>query len=348
MKDWGPYIPSTSSLPGKEVCIVGLARTTVILTVALLALALSLGTYAQTELPWYWWNASPTIPQTYGKCSSLRAVPLDFDAFQVGCYDLYTGLPLNCHEDWTEFFSTDGLQDPATILYYEGGHAHPRSGDVAMTTGGLYSDLSGVADTNTFTGDTGGQIWTGYKYHPQCSGVVQITARCIAPPNYHIVPDDCWHVDPSDPSGRTGYSQMGVRLHVDGLVELPSDPSLVVVRNAGDHPVGDYVKPAMSKKLVQLAQEYRNWYHSTTGVWVRLSYNDMSLPWGGIFDFQDNWDCPHELHRVGTSADVNHYCPVDGGGASVRVQENKLNTLARALGLIRYEKQEIHYELVGG
>ncbi|MGC8723507.1 MAG: hypothetical protein ACP5VF_06500 [Acidobacteriota bacterium] len=161
--------------------MVRLGGTTVILTVTLLTLVLSLGTYAQTELPWYWWDASPTIPQTYGKCSSLRAVPLDFDAFQVGCYDLYTGLPLNCHEDWTEFFSTDGLQDPATILYYEGGHVHPRSGDVAMTTGGLYSDLSGVADTNTFTGDTGGQIWTGYKYHPQCSGVVRITARCIAP-----------------------------------------------------------------------------------------------------------------------------------------------------------------------
>ena len=37
---------------------------------------------------------------------------------------------------------------------------------------------------------------------------------------------------------------------------------------------------------------------------VRLRINDMSLPLGGLFDFENSWQVPHREHRVGRNADI--------------------------------------------
>jgi len=36
-----------------------------------------------------------------------------------------------------------------------------------------------------------------------------------------------------------------------------------------------------------------------------LMLNDMSLPWGGLFDVNANWGRPHSGHRRGDSVDIN-------------------------------------------
>jgi hypothetical protein len=38
---------------------------------------------------------------------------------------------------------------------------------------------------------------------------------------------------------------------------------------------------------------------------MKISFNDLSLEYGGILDYHSNWDCDHKLHRVGKSADLN-------------------------------------------
>jgi hypothetical protein len=36
-----------------------------------------------------------------------------------------------------------------------------------------------------------------------------------------------------------------------------------------------------------------------------LRINDISLPWGGVFDIQNNWSTPHSGHRVGVNVDID-------------------------------------------
>jgi hypothetical protein len=289
-------------------------------------------------MPWYWWYAAPTIPN-YHPCGGSHALVLGSDIFPIGCYDISNGRPVNCHEDWREYFSTEGVTDPDQLLYWQGGHTHSRSGDVTTTTGGIYSDLSPDDAPSAIVGDTGNIIWSGYKFHPEGSGVVRISVHGTFPPNYRLVPDDCWRVDPNIPYGRGFWSEMAVSIGVFGLIELPSDPSYSINRgNTGNHPKGSYVAPAMAGRLAQLAQQYRDWYHTAKGQWVQISFNDMSLPWGGVFDLNEDWHCPHLLHRLGRSADVNRL---------TYILKWKLDKIAGAIGLVEKHTTGtlMHYEL---
>jgi hypothetical protein len=37
---------------------------------------------------------------------------------------------------------------------------------------------------------------------------------------------------------------------------------------------------------------------------VKICTNDMSLPFGGVFDINQNWSPPHTYHRKGDSVDI--------------------------------------------
>lgn len=36
-----------------------------------------------------------------------------------------------------------------------------------------------------------------------------------------------------------------------------------------------------------------------------MSVNDISLPTGGLFDFNSTWKAPHQTHRTGKDVDIN-------------------------------------------
>jgi hypothetical protein len=318
------------------------------------ALLCSCRTAAQCVMPWWWWYDYPTIPH-YTSCHQPHPVALKYTIFSIGCYDFTTGDPLNCHEEWRETFSTDGVLGADELLLWQGGHTHARSGDVTTTTGGIYSDLSGPVDPAAIVGDTQRRTWTGFKYLPQASGVVRISVHGYFPRNYRLVSNAVWQEDPNDPTGRSFWSEIGVGVMIPGLTELPDSTADYVVNrgNKGSHPRGQSVTSAMAAKLADLGRQYRQAFHDqdSYGRWVRRSFNDMSLPWGGVFDLNDNWDCPHVLHRLGRSADVNH-AAVGDGGETVPVDQELADEKARNLGLTRFErndqdprKDRIHYEL---
>lgn len=329
-------------MTGKHFCI----REKWVLELALIIgiVCTTLGARAQSSYPWKWQQNGPTIPPPFN-CFRPHVVQLKSFPFFVGCYDIASGDPINCHQSWQEYFSIDGVPLEAQ-LYWEGGHVHARSGDISATTGGLYCDLSIATDGAGFEGDTGNQFWTAYKWLPQGSQVVRVTARTVdLTPGYFVNADDTWHLDPADKTGKSAILELAFDVRVKGLVQLPEDDSYVKLRGKMDtHPVGDYVTLLMAPRLQQLAQDYRNIYHELTGCWVKLSYHDMSLPWGGLFDYNATWDCPHTLHRLGTSADINKSCPQDGGG-SKDVNQPLLAFLASNLGLHRIKEGPIHVEL---
>jgi len=61
----------------------------------------------------------------------------------------------------------------------------------------------------------------------------------------------------------------------------------------------------MITRIQNLATNIRSEYRRLTGWNVKISFNDLSLEYGGILDYHSQWNCDHELHRVGKSADLN-------------------------------------------
>jgi hypothetical protein len=71
--------------------------------------------------------------------------------------------------------------------------------------------------------------------------------------------------------------------------------------------------------------------------------NDMSLPYGGLFDIQGNWRPPHVTHRTGRNADISGRGP---GGTFLRFEtmEAIIDTVSKLLGVnIEYTWHGDHY-----
>ncbi|MDE1863696.1 MAG: hypothetical protein KGI33_12415 [Thaumarchaeota archaeon] len=79
--------------------------------------------------------------------------------------------------------------------------------------------------------------------------------------------------------------------------------------NESDQDLATWGTPYTIQQLLKIADEYKK-YTSWHGI---LSVNDMSLPEGGLFDIGDNWNVPHQDHRLGRAFDVNQ---TDGTGNS--------------------------------
>lgn len=130
-------------------------------------------------------------------------------------------------------------------------------------------------------------------------------------------------------SGWRGRKFVFVR--VAGMAPLPRDSSKYKWdSNDGTHPNYLYAKPEFIAQLTQIANEYK------TQTSVYLSFNDLSLISGGVFDYGPRsspasfWTPPHNAHRKGTSADVNTgTIGIDGKSADLDVEQ--LDTIIKAL-----------------
>ena len=153
-----------------------------------------------------WICTQPTIPHYHKSCPKHPPVTLDRYWFMTGCYDINTGLPLNCTGDWTEYFSTDGV-DPTEMTYWTGGHYHSRyGGDPLKNIGGVWLDtLAGPYQPVLDTGQwhTGGRTDAGFVAIPEASGVYLIFMRFKVPIGWRCVQNQSWIRDASDSSCRT-------------------------------------------------------------------------------------------------------------------------------------------------
>lgn len=109
-------------------------------------------------------------------------------------------------------------------------------------------------------------------------------------------------------------------VRVPGLVLLDPEPDgpLTIGRfGTESHPDGSYGTPAAIDALRTLAglvvdiQRERNRILVACGKepWLvsPLSVNDISLPWGGLFDYKADWSPPHQTHGLGVAGDINHF-----------------------------------------
>lgn len=312
------------------------------------------------QLPWVWLDSLPsTFPSRSPKClPPYVELPIPIN-FPVACFEVGTGRPLDCLQNWREYTSLDGVP-PDWSVDFTGGHAHDPErlgGELATTKGILWSDLQPdlpVDQLVAFSGRTGNQFWRGLKNAPEVSGVVRISATAqLLQPGYHCVPvPPFWTCD----GAVTLNMELGVRIMVPGLVELPPSPGLYV--RCGDtasctdqdnvlptHPSAFFGDPKLVANLQTLAQRFQALYPD-----LELQLTDMSLPMGGLFDIDASWEPPHKRHRNGRSVDISRKAWNKTTGVVQHLSDAQVVNLKdiaqRQLHMHKIDEATIHFELV--
>lgn len=91
---------------------------------------------------------------------------------------------------------------------------------------------------------------------------------------------------------------------VSGLVSMPPGGTAKGYSLTGGdqwHPDNHSITPQFEAQLQQIGLEWRKACPNSAS----LLYNDMSLPWGGVFDLNRDWKSPHKSHMFGNNADIS-------------------------------------------
>jgi hypothetical protein len=66
-----------------------------------------------------------------------------------------------------------------------------------------------------------------------------------------------------------------------------------------------WIRAAVEAQVHQVADEYYRQSAQTTGAQDSLKITSVSLKFGGLYDFHNDWALPHETHKLGTDVDMN-------------------------------------------
>lgn len=93
---------------------------------------------------------------------------------------------------------------------------------------------------------------------------------------------------------------------VPGLRPMPAGQNYILYPPANTdnpyHPTKD--THYGTQKLIDTLTSIADTYHQSFSTASPIQINDMSLPWGGLFDIHEDWNPPHSLHRCGSQADI--------------------------------------------
>jgi len=180
------------------------------------------------------------------------------------------------------------LQDVRIVGAAYGGHEpnHPTS--FPTGTGGTFSPASG----NTSGSD--GKFTSTY------------TARTFAGE----------HQIKATMGGVTKTGPITLRAMVEGFAELSTGTGYIRRGQTSNHLLNWHATSNTRTSLQAIGQRYNQDYAQTN--FNVLGYNDISLPWGGLFDIGPTLSCPtscvyrqtpHAQHRQGIEIDI--YCGAD-------------------------------------
>lgn len=100
-----------------------------------------------------------------------------------------------------------------------------------------------------------------------------------------------------------GEARMYFDMKVPYLEEIKAGTGYTLGGTTPQHPspLNHYVSSDFKTQLLQIGKTWK----ATCSNSEPLIYNDMSLPWGGLFDIKGTWAPSHKLHRFGNNADVS-------------------------------------------
>lgn len=107
----------------------------------------------------------------------------------------------------------------------------------------------------------------------------------------------------------TASDSRNITTRVPSLVLLPASGDYDQVGGTANHPgppmpnesnTNHWGTQALIDSIIDLATAYNNRFANGPN----LGFNDMSLPFGGLFDINGNWATPHRTHREGHNVDL--------------------------------------------
>lgn len=154
-----------------------------------------------------------------------------------------------------------------------------------------------------------------------------------------------------------------ITVKVPMLESLQNKPNLLPWGGTPKHKLGNnnYGTTYTRGAVYYGVEKYAKDYDLNLSPDIYLAVIDMSLPWGGLFDINGDWQPPHSLHRRGESVDFSKYYK-DSSGNNIEVafydengnvieitgiiDDRKLDEKFLDKKCTRYEKEIglIHYE----
>jgi hypothetical protein len=92
--------------------------------------------------------------------------------------------------------------------------------------------------------------------------------------------------------------------------------------------------------IQSIAAAYESLYPGT-----RIRVNDMSLVYGGMFDWRNQWHADHREHRIGINADIGRYKGIGPSGTCVDVSSIRLQEKIRLYTRGRLVIHDDHFHL---
>jgi Penicillin-insensitive murein endopeptidase len=123
------------------------------------------------------------------------------------------------------------------------------------------------------------------------------------------------------------------RVHIPGLIALTGGVGITLTGSKPTHPQNHYGTPLLIAKIRQLASAFHAKFNKD------LFVNDMSLPDGGLYDFNNTWAAPHKTHREGRTVDIN-------STSMSKVEKTFFQQKAKSLGFsVTLETKKPHWHL---
>ncbi len=185
------------------------------------------------------------------------------------------------------------------MILPSGGHDHTNQ-PPANLMGQLVGDNIGTTEVTIKTDTTGTGI---VKYTaPEFGGLFEFTAMTVLSEDTLLALDT-------------------LKVRVPDLELLPeSEYYTKVGGTAKHHGPPDYQEDhnhyGITKILTSIQNIAADYDSLHSG--VKLLINDISLPYGGLFDINGDWQPPHKEHRMGKSADIDD-TGIDQNGQAVEV-----------------------------
>jgi len=202
-----------------------------------------------------------------------------------------------------------------------GGHIHSDDDRPRGTIDGQKVGKEGVPGKNT---DRYGQV--RIKYGAPLTGSVDPAVYGT----YNIGIAGTYKIKAKTTDKFAATGDLAIIAKVDELQELPpANPHYMIDRgNVGGHPAGSRGTGTTLGEFVNVADDFyqaqndhntelQNCQKSPWGDPVPVSFNDITLPDGGIFDLDSDWLPSHQTHNRGEGGDFNRFndIPWTGPGA---------------------------------
>jgi len=173
-----------------------------------------------------------------------------------------------------------GIQLTPQFVLGTGGHDHLNPPPL-----NLLGSIA-FAGGDSLTGPNG---QAGFTYTaPEFSGQLQLTASATS-------------------GGVTAVDRDTVLVRVPGLIKFAGEGDYILTGGDSNLHSNQSTHFLISQQavgsLINVADAFSVAPWNFTGI-MRL--NDMSLAWGGLFDFKGDWKKPHASHRFGTDVDIEN------------------------------------------